>query len=174
MFHESENKSLLRISESSLNFSRIISMPYTPEEYMDDIKYANVLLIPEDRYQDGTWLFTEYTSEIYNYLKENASEDVKMDICISDKDYKKLELHSEVINLGEFLVTNVILSIFINLLSSYLYDKLRKNHKKPKDVNTSVNITVEKNGKSKKITYSGSVENFEKVLMDVKDNIFDD
>lgn len=174
MLHESDDKNNVKIENSNLLFSNIQSMPYTPIEYIESIKKSNVLLVPCDRYNDGNWLFTEYTHEIFEYINEVDDDDIKMDICISDEEYKKLELHSEVINLGIFLVTNIVFPTLVGILSSFLYDKIKKYHKKPTETNTNVEVIVEKNGKSKKVIYRGTIENFEKTMKSIKDTIFEE
>lgn len=62
--------------------------------------------------------------------------------------------------------------ITTSIIAAYLYDKLKKSNKSPKETNTDVNVIVEKNEKSKMIHYQGSVENFEKTMKTIDETIF--
>lgn len=45
-------------------------------------------------------------------------------------------------------------------------------NKSAKDTNTQVKLIVEEDGKAKKITYEGSVENFEKTMQTLEATLF--
>ena len=45
-------------------------------------------------------------------------------------------------------------------------------NKEKDETNTNVHIIVEKNGKSKKVDYEGSIDNFEKAMKTVEKTIF--
>lgn len=53
-----------------------------------------------------------------------------------------------------------------------MYDKVKSMNKEKNETNTDVHIIVEKNGKSKKVDYEGSIENFEKAMQTIEKTIF--
>ena len=89
---------VVNVSDSNVTFEQIYKKAYIPVEYIDDIKKANLLIIPnEDFRDDGDVLFPETTREFFEFLKEEASDEIVADIAISDEDFQRIELHSAVI-----------------------------------------------------------------------------
>lgn len=173
MEHESRKENELIISDSDLIFDEVYNKEYTPEEYLEEIKKANVLFIPDENIRDvKKYLFSEYTSELLEAFRDAESENMKVDICIADDNYNRLELHADVINITTMIVELVVLPIVINVVSAFLYDRVNKANKAPKDLNANVNIIVENNKRSKKISYSGSIENFDKAMKTIDETIF--
>ena len=105
-------------------------------------------------------------------MQQLLNENVKVDICISDEDFKKLELHADIVYIATMIVQWAVLPITTSIIAAYLYDKLNKSNKSPKETNTDVNVIVEKNGKSKMVHYQGSIENFEKTMKTIDETIF--
>ena len=171
MKHESDIEKKIDVIDTELSFESIYKKEYMPKEYEEEIKSANILLIPNESFRDKQGLFfPECTDELLNFMKEN--ENVKVDICISDEDFKKLELHADIVYIATMIVQWAVLPITTSIIAAYLYDKLNKSNKSPKETNTDVNVIVEKNGKSKMVHYQGSVENFEKTMKTIDETIF--
>lgn len=159
MKHESTT-SILKIEETDITFDSIYEKKWFPSEIADEVKKANFLIIPNENYRDdGDVLFPETTSEFYNFVKKEASNEFIPDIAISDSDFKKIELHSALIDVATVIINSGILPITINLISSYLYDLVKKYRRNPEHTNAKVNILVEetKNKKTTRITYEGPV-----------------
>ena len=117
MRHEIQEKQL-KITDSEINFNLIYEKPYVPQKYINDIKKANILLIPTEnsnRYEHP--IFPELTLEFLDYVKENTPDDIITDIAISDDDFNRLELHSTAVTVATFIVTSVILPIAIEVIS---------------------------------------------------------
>lgn len=171
MKHESNEKLKIEVIDTELNFESIYSKPYIPVEYLNEIRSADILLIPYEKFRDSEiCLFPEETSKLFTYLVEKSKDhNYTIEICVSDENYNELELHSDVINIADILVNQYTLGILINLISSYLYDKLRKYNRKDSEVNTKINITVEMTKKSKMISYEGSIENFERAMLKIEE-----
>lgn len=139
---------------------------------IDTIKSSDILLMPYKDFREGyVALFPEETMKFFEYVKEECeNKNLNADICISDEDYKEIELHSEVINISGILVQSWALPIITGIISSYLFKKLEQFNRK--GVSTNVNITIEKNGESKTVHYEGSIENFEDAMKSINENIF--
>ena len=117
----------------------------------------NVLILPSD---DENNAFYAGTLELLDYFSANFDSGLA-DIFILDENYKELTLHSKEFRIGTLLVISVIVPFFVNLLSGYIYDKLKA------DANDNISITVivqKKNGSSKSIQYTGKVEKMKQAL----------
>lgn len=65
MTHEIDEKKL-EISDTDITFEKTYNKDYVPIEYIDDIKKANILLIPDENFRDeGDILFPETTREFF-------------------------------------------------------------------------------------------------------------
>ncbi|UJA30557.1 hypothetical protein [Clostridium sporogenes] len=172
MRHESNEKVKLDISDSFYTFEEILEMPYTPNEFLDSIKKSDVLLLPCTNFRDKEgYFFPEETYKFYDYLLEKGKENgLNIEICISNDEYNELELHADVINIAKIFVQWVVFPALTSMLASYLYEKLK--HFNRNDINTKVDISVERNGKAKTIHYEGNIENFESAMKSIDEHIF--
>lgn len=66
----------------------------------------------------------------------------------------------------------IVLPLLATVIVNYLKSKLAMANKSAKDTNTQVKLIVEEDGKAKKITYEGSVENFEKTMQTLEATLF--
>ena len=58
----------------------------------------------------------------------------------------------------------LIISAAVNILSDFIYDKIRSLHEKKENVNVRVEIIVQnENGTSKSIKYDGKASGFEEI-----------
>ncbi|EPZ46363.1 hypothetical protein [Alicyclobacillus acidoterrestris] len=171
MIHESNEKSKVEIHEISTTFNEIYRKPYFPLELEEEIKKANALIIPYETFRDmDKVVFPEGTRDFFDYLKQNSSEyGVVTDICISDGDFRQLELHADVINLPEIIVTSGIFPIVTGLIVNYVTEKVKSRRTQ---LNVKVGIIVESNGGSKKISYEGDAEQFGPTLRSISEEIF--
>lgn len=173
MRHEIEENQLI-ITDSEMNFSMIYEKPYVPQEYINDIKKANILLIPtenSDRYEHP--IFPELTLEFLDYVKENTPDDIITDIAISDDDFNRLELHSAAVTVATIIVTYGILPIVTGIIAAYLYDKLKQLHRKEDELSAEVNIIVQNGKKSKRISYKGPVKGIKDTLDSTIPHLFE-
>ena len=171
MLHESDLEQKINVTDADINFESIYEKDYIPQKYIEDIKQANVLIIPNEGFRDKKGLFfPECTSEFYQFLK--STSEIKTEICIDDDKFEKLELHADIVYVATLIVQYAVLPIVTSMIASYLYDKVKSMNKEKDETNTNVHIIVEKNGKSQKIDYEGSIENFEETMKTVEKTIF--
>ena len=165
LIHET-NSCVFNITESDLSFETIYKKKYFPKE-ISEVKSANVLLIPDENLRENLGItFPETTLEFFEYLKENSDDNFVPDIAVTDEDFKKFNMHSDLVYLASVVCTAVVLPIVINLVSSFLYDLANKFLKKEEELSADINIYVQddKNGKSLKFHYKGPVKGIKKVL----------
>lgn len=162
MKNESNKVNELVITESDLNFESIYGKPYFPKEYEEDLKKANLLLVPYDGFRDNqNPVFPEETMQFYEFIKEYNDGELIGDICISDDNYLELELHADLVYLANMVLENVIFPVAIQLISNYIEGKLQKSKT---DLKIKVNITVVDGETSKNISYEGDADKFEDTI----------
>lgn len=166
---------VLNVSDTGITFEEIYKKPYVPTEYMEDIKSANLLIIPNEGFRDeGDVLFPETTREFLEFLREKANDDIVVDIAISDEDFKRIELHSAVIEVAEIIVQWGVLPIATGMISAFLYELVKKYHRKPEETAAKVQIITEETAtkKSKKIMYEGPVSGVKDALDQATKELF--
>jgi len=134
------------IEDSTLNFADL-------SHEMPTLSWENIgiLILPSDEEHKA---FYAGTLEMLDYFSAHLNPG-EVDIFASDEDYRQLTLHSKELWIGTFLIGSVVVPLFVNLISSYIYDHLKA------DANNNVTITVvvqKKNGSSKSIHYVGKAE----------------
>ncbi|MBP3238702.1 MAG: hypothetical protein J6M24_06455 [Lachnospiraceae bacterium] len=165
----------IKISDTAISFEQIYNKEYIPKEYVEDIKKANLLIIPNENFRDeGDILFPETTREFYDYIRDNANDGIVADIAISDDDFKRIELHSAVFEVATIIVQYVILPVATSIVGSFLYELAKKHHRKPEDTTAKVKIITEetKSKKCKIITYEGPVSGIKEALDEAAKDIF--
>ena len=102
----------------------------------------------------------------FDFIREFPNDKIIADIAISDEDFKRIELHSAVIEVAPIIVQRIVFPIALNIISSFLYDLVKKYRRKPEDTSAKVQIITEETAtkKSKKITYEGPVSGIKEVL----------
>ena len=66
MLHESNLEEKICVTDVDINFEGIYEKDHTSQKYIEDIKQANALLIPDEGFRDRKGLFfPECTSEFY-------------------------------------------------------------------------------------------------------------
>lgn len=166
---------VLNVSDTDITFEEIYQKPYVPTEYMDDIKKANLLIIPNEGFRDeGDVLFPETTREFFDFIRETAGDEIVADIAISDEDFQRIELHSAAIEVATIIVESALFNIAISLVGSFLYDLIKKYHRKPEETSAKVKIITEETDtkKSKMITYEGPVSGVKEALDQAAKDLF--
>ena len=167
---------IIRVSDTDITFEQIYSKKYIPLEYIDEIKKANLLIIPNENFRDeGDILFPETTRELFDYIRDHIDDDsIVADIAVSDEDFKRIELHSAVIDVAKVIVTSGILPIVTSMIASFLFELVKKHRRRPEDTSAKVTIITEetRSKKSKIITYEGPVSGIEDALKQASKDLF--
>ena len=145
-------------TKTDITFESIYKKPYAPDD--TEFREANAILIPYENLREGVdYCFSEYAEEIIQYSREHGDDypELNLDIATKDGTYKALEMHSINITVGVIIAKTVIIPAVINLVTSYIYDKIKDLNKEKVEVRVSL-ISVKPNGESKQINYEGPVE----------------
>lgn len=165
----------INVSDSEITFEKIYEKDYIPQEYIDDIKNANFLLIPNNSYyEEGCLLFPETTRDFFDFVREQKDERIIADIAISDEDFQCIELHSAIIEVAKVIVQWGVLPIVTSMIASFLYELVKKYHRNPEETSAKVQIITEetKTKKSKQITYEGPVSGIKDALDQATKELF--
>ena len=158
----------VKTEEVTTSFDVIYDKPWFPKNDENDIKRANFLILPNE-YDSNELevLFPETTSDFLSFIQRESTEnEVICDIAISEENYYKIEKHSALIDIATVLVTSGLLPLAINMISSFLYDLVKRYRRSPRETSARVNIIAEdtKNNKSLKIEYEGPIDGIQDAL----------
>lgn len=174
MKHELFNTKI-NVSDSEITFDKIYEKDYVPKEYIDEIKGANLLIIPNEHFcENGNILFPETTREFYDFIKEQTQNGIVADIAISDEDFQRIELHSAVIEVATIIVQWGVLPIATSIIATFLYNLVKKYRRSPNETSAKVKIITEETAtkKSKQITYEGPVSGVKDALEQASKDLF--
>jgi len=153
-----EKKDRFEVKEESLTRAELVrkaSLSLT-----EIIKEKSLIILPSHGTVDE---FYAGSLDTLDYLNDN---DVDAEIYSTDEDYKELSLHGADIWLGTFFVSSIILPILTNLISSYIYDKLKAQ----KEDGISLKLIIEReSGSTVSISFDGKVEKLDKVFTAIKE-----
>ncbi len=152
------------VKKSEESFETWINKPFIPEKLRTQLREANALIIPQEEFRNKKVpLFPVGTEELFRYLKDNSDERIVTDICIDDPDYKELALHSDLLILGGFILSTVVLPVFVNLISEYVKNRWISSSSKPE---IRIEVTVVKSGgDSIKCNYEGPADKYKDTIM---------
>lgn len=143
-----------------------------PDDILESIKQADILLVPEMNFRGIYRCFPEETVQFFEFLKaESSKENLEVEILSTDEDYKELQLHDDWVIVATVAIQSGLLPIMTNLISNYLFKIYEERKTK---INTKVKIDVYKDDKMKKIYFEGGIDEFEKTMNIVNETIFKD
>ena len=154
----------LKINDSNETFAAWANRELVPQSLKDRVRLAQVLLIPDlERHPDRRPLFPVGTDSLFSFLQQRIGTE-NVELPLEDSDYAEIALHADVKRLGIFLVNGVVLTLFLNVLANYVYDRIRPTHQ-----DTIVfSITVTDGAKSKNFQFSGGAEEFKKAAAEIE------
>lgn len=162
----------LEICDATETRKTILKKTYIKPEILLELEKADIIILPNESFNGRELIaFPEETASLIDYIERNPEYGLIVGIPVSEEDYQELELHSNVVVLAGILVSFVLVPILNNLLSAYLYDVLRRYNQK--ELNAKIEITVEKNGETKKIKYNGPISKFKEAMNIAYDKMFE-
>jgi hypothetical protein len=140
-----------------------------------DILPANVLFVPlNDDSGIPTSAFAPDTEHFFNYLCRSGRDDLKVDLCVNDDEYRILDLYSDPITLTS-IGTIVISSIIAPVIKDLILDYIRSLNRQPdQDSTFQINVVIDNElGSIREIQCSGSSVEIEKILPSIFDSVLD-
>ena len=145
---------------SDITFEAVIDDCSKDPEFKKQLSKANVLIIPYEKDSKNNNIFPVGTTEIYLYLQQKSSNQVKLNIATKDENYVELAQHSDLVILPTIIVTYAILPILTGLISNYIYDRLKPDNSV---IKSEIIITDEK-GNNIRIKFNGPAKEYENTL----------
>lgn len=122
-----QESSYLSIEPTREGFEFWSQQSFVPDDLRQAITSASILFIPSIDFRENSGpTFPINTTFLLDYFKELAPEGLSVDIAVSDNEYRELALYNNYIRLGKFLIKDVALPIFINILSGFISDNITK------------------------------------------------
>lgn len=172
MLHESDENSKVQIYNARVSFVDVYQKDNFSPDLLESIKRADIILLHHEDFKGFKSCFPEQTYQFYSFLKKEAiKHDLSVDIAASDEEYGELELHADVVNISEVLIQWILFPVVTEMIAAYLYDLVKQRKRK---MNACIKMSVEKKGKTKTISFEGDIENFERAMKSMKENIFDE
>ena len=135
-----EEKDIFKVEQSNENFDTWTAKEFVSEDIRPTLRQASILVVPTLGFRDTNEpTFPVGTEDFLAYFKERLPKEFTIDICVDDEHYQELALHSNYKRIGTFLVSTVALSVFLNILSSYIYDNVIKEEESKPQIQT-INI----------------------------------
>jgi hypothetical protein len=159
---------MIEINTVDSEFNKLLDMECFTNDTKETVQKADIAFLPDFNLRKGIErAFQPDTINFYKYVKQK-SNDYRVEIFENKEDVRILSLHSFDIWLPTMWIANIILlPIAINLVSSYVYDKLKGRNKDEATVQLRIVIEDKSKGKSASIFYKGPgkelKENFEKI-----------
>lgn len=138
-----------------------INQDFIPQNLKTKLKKSNVLFIPEERY--GDLGFHVEVLPFLEYLEKRGDEEINPSICMDEKDYQEVILHSDVIRFGKIVIEYIVLPMFANYLYDYLKNKFFNSDYEDK---IEITLNIEEDKKNIEFEYRGSFINFQKLIKD--------
>lgn len=146
------------IKDVIVDFSEYYSSNNVSKCTQDKLNSTDILAVPT-AYKNKEYYFAQETIDFIKYCRENTQE-YSFDI-LSDDDIQVRSLHSFDIWMPIIWVaSNVILPIAINMVSSYINEKLKG--RETEGAKVDVTFLVKSSTEEKSIHYSGDAKTFKK------------
>lgn len=150
-----EQPDYLTVENTHTSFPEVLTKNYIDSDRLLELEKSKIILLPLENYREQIPLcFHHGTRSLYLYFKENHPE-IDLDLCINEKDFKELALHSDEFRLGTFILEKILAPTFVSLLTHYIINAL--SAKKDDKVNLNL-IVVDDKSKQEgiKLRYRGS------------------
>ena len=156
-------KNEIIISETEVDYSDYFERKNLTQETREKFSSVDFLVLPI-KYGKNEYYFAQETVDFIKFCR-TSSKDYSFDV-LADENIEVRSLHSFDIWMPVIWVaSSVLLPFAINMVSSYIYDKMKGREKD--DANVDVTFLVKKGDEEKYIHYSGDAklfkEKFEKI-----------
>ncbi|MEK5478156.1 hypothetical protein NYE70_14715 [Paenibacillus sp. FSL R5-0407] len=154
---------MFEIHDSTQTVDTFMKMAVFSDETKERVKDADIVLLPDFNIKEGVdRAFQPDTVTFFKYSKaKKESQEVKIELFENKGEEKFLALHSFDIWIPTIVIIKEgLFGFVINLVSSYVYDKMKGRPKDEPTVHFQLIVENKKAGKSKKLMYNGPMEGF--------------
>jgi len=159
-----KSKEALTVENVDESFEFWASQPFIATDTRNAILKSNVLIVPLLEFRSlKAPVFPVCTEELFQFIKEKVPPEVKVEICIEEKDYRELALHGAMLIVGSFLVTSLVAPLMANVIGEYIKRRIFDQKDDKADVRVELTV-VEPHGKALKFNYEGPASDFQKSI----------
>jgi hypothetical protein len=155
------------VTETSESATTWAEREFLTDEWRDAVRRADILLVPTEGILDQPDLrfFPAATSELFAFLRDHAGNDVAIEICTTDDDFKEVTRQADILYIAGFVVTSIAAPLFVNLVTEYVKKRMEKREKSTTII-TSVTVHDAKTGRSVGVHYEGPTSEFSTAILD--------
>ena len=147
---------IIRESTNLLNLNKYFIDRGISEQTKEKLNTTDILAIPI-RYDDGEYYFAQETINFLKYCRQTKPE-YSADV-LADGDIKLRSLHSFDIWMPVIWIgSNIVFPIVINLVSNYIWEKMRGREQE--DTKVNITIIVQQENEIKELHYDGDAKTF--------------
>lgn len=160
----------LIVTESRESLQTWVSRPYVTEKLREQLRRANVLVVPSEGYADREEIvyFPAGTVEVVRFLKESGAENLVVDVCIEDEAYREVAQHADLLTIAGLVVTLFVAPLTVELLAAYIVQRIGQ---RKTIVRSVVTVHDELKGRSISFSYEGPAEEYREVMMKAIDSL---
>lgn len=146
----------LIITESTNLLNKYFVEKEVSEQTKEKLNTTDILVVPI-RYDDGEYYFAQETISFLKYCRKTDPEH-SADV-LSDGDIKLRSLHSFDIWMPVIWIgSSIVLPLVINLVSNYIWEKMRGREQE--DAKVNITIMVQQGKNTKELHYNGDAKTF--------------
>lgn len=153
----------INILNTNTSFDDYFCRSSISEETQNKLTTTDFLIVPTE-YRDASFYFAQESISFIKFCRQNDPEH-SYDL-LADSDIQVRSLHSFDIWMPViWIASEILLPFVVNMVSSYIYDKLKGREKE--EAKVDVTFIVKRENEEKTIHYSGDAktfkESFEKI-----------
>ena len=156
----------IELMDSHLDLPVLLEILECGDELKEQIGRALIVLLPTDLSPEvETHAFPDSSREIFRYFRAQMTVASAIEAPVTDDNYREFALLSDSIILPSlYVASNTVLTLAINLLGSFLFDKLKARGELNSDntVESEIHFRDTK-GNMQLLKYQGPADTYEKV-----------
>lgn len=136
----------------------LINLISCNQEIKDAANSAEIVFYPLLNFRDQVeQSFYAGTIDLFQYVITHMPQEHRIAIACDEDQYQEIALYSKLHRLGIYIISVIAAPVFVNVISNYISEQLKASN----DDQVEINLIIESNdGKTQRIEYSGSAENF--------------
>lgn len=157
----------VEVSESTLPIDELVASFQGDTELEHALQTATVLIVPTDLGPEHKGsAFPQSTRDVFFVLRERLGDRASVEAAVREEDYVEFAFHSDEIILPiVYLTSTVLMPIAINILGSFLYDRLKDQRRiEGARVKSEIHFKT-RDGTQLFLKYDGPVDTYERVTL---------
>ena len=153
-------KSNLTVCDYEVDLVSYMDNEHVSQQRRDKLTTSDIVVVPSP-YEDGKFYFSQETIEFLKYCR-SADPEYNIEL-LADEDIVVRSLHSfDIYMPAVWIGTSILLPFVINLVSNYIYDRLKGREHENAQVHFSA--IIHDRDKCKQVSYDGDAKTFRKTF----------